>query len=114
MQNHPTVHAVSSTNLSSLPLSSAEQNALAVVKRGCEVLLIAAEFAQKLARAEASGTPLRIKLGLDPTAPDLHLGHTVVLNKLRLLQDFVHTEIFLIGDFTTKKNKPSGRNVTRP
>src|SRR3569832_373773 len=114
MQNHPTVHAVSSTNLSSLPLSSAVQNALAVVKRGCEELLIEAEFAQKLARAEASGTPLRIKLGLDPTAPDLHLGHTVVLNKLRQLQDLGHTVIFLIGDFTSMIGDPSGRNVTRP
>src|SRR3569832_1127166 len=114
MQNHPTVHAVSSTNLSSLPLSSAVQNALAVVKRGCEELLIEAEFAQKLARAEASGTPLRIKLGLDPTAPDLLIGHTVVLNKMRQLQDLGHTVIFLIGDFTTMIGDPSGRNTTRP
>src|SRR3569832_846501 len=114
MQNHPTVHAVSSTNLSSLPLSSAVQNALAVVKRGCEELLIEAEFAQKLAREDASGTPLRIMLGLDPTAPDLLLGHTVVLNKLRQLQDLGHTVIFLIGDFTSMIGDPSGRNVTRP
>src|SRR3569832_2510843 len=107
MQNHPTVHAVSSTNLSSLPLSSAVQNALAVVKRGSEELLIEAEFAQKLARAEASFLPVRIKLGLDPTAPDLHLGHTVVLNKMRQLQDLGHTVIFLIGDFTSMIGDPS-------
>lgn len=98
----------------SLPLSAAVQDMLAIVKRGCEELLIEAEFAQKLARAEASGTPLRIKLGLDPTAPDLHLGHTVVLNKLRQLQDLGHTVIFLIGDFTSMIGDPSGRNVTRP
>jgi tyrosyl-tRNA synthetase len=72
------------------------------------------EFAQKLARSEQSGTPLRIKLGLDPTAPDLHLGHTVVLNKMRQLQDLGHQVIFLIGDFTSMIGDPSGRNVTRP
>src|SRR3569832_281827 len=114
MQNHPTVHAVSSTSLSSLPLSSAVQNALAVVKRGCDELLIEREFAQKLARSEQSGVPLRIKLGLDPTAPDLHLGHTVVLNKMRQLQDLGHQVIFLIGDFTSMIGDPSGRNTTRP
>lgn len=85
-----------------------------VVKRGCEELLIESEFAQKLARAEKSGMALRIKLGLDPTAPDLHLGHTVVLNKLRQMQDLGHTVIFLIGDFTSMIGDPSGRNVTRP
>src|SRR3569832_1275737 len=114
MQNHPTVHAVSSTSLSSLPLTSAVQNALAVVNRGCEELLIEAEFAQKLARSEASGAPLRIKLGLDPTAPDIHIGHTVVLNKMRQLQDLGHQVIFLINDYTSKINDPSGRNTTRP
>src|SRR4029453_1109056 len=72
------------------------------------------EFAQKLARAHASGQPLRCKLGLDPTAPDIHLGHTVVLNKLRQLQDLGHTVIFLIGDFTALIGDPSGRNTTRP
>jgi len=97
-----------------LPLSDAVQEALAVTKRGVEELLIEAEFAQKLARAERSGKPLRIKLGLDPTAPDLHLGHTVVLNKMRQLQDLGHNVIFLIGDFTSMIGDPSGRNVTRP
>src|SRR4051812_7799849 len=97
-----------------LPLSDAVQEALAITKRGVDELLIEGEFAQKLARAEQSGTPLRIKLGLDPTAPDLHLGHTVVLNKLRQLQDLGHQVIFLIGDFTSMIGDPSGRNATRP
>ena len=98
----------------SLPLSDAVQEALAITKRGVDELLIESEFAQKLARSEQSGTPLRIKLGLDPTAPDLHLGHTVVLNKLRQLQDLGHQVIFLIGDFTSMIGDPSGRNATRP
>ncbi len=97
-----------------LPLSDAVQHALAVTKRGVDELLIESEFAQKLARSEKSGKPLRIKLGLDPTAPDLHLGHTVVLNKMRQLQDLGHTVIFLIGDFTSMIGDPSGRNATRP
>ncbi|MES2538773.1 MAG: tyrosine--tRNA ligase [Pseudomonadota bacterium] len=97
-----------------LPLSEGVQEAMAIVKRGVDELLIESEFAQKLARAEQSGQPLRIKLGLDPTAPDLHLGHTVVLNKMRQLQDLGHTVIFLIGDFTSMIGDPSGRNITRP
>jgi tyrosyl-tRNA synthetase len=97
-----------------LPLSDAVQHALAVTKRGVDELLIESEFAQKLARSEKTGKPLRIKLGLDPTAPDLHLGHTVVLNKMRQLQDLGHTVIFLIGDFTSMIGDPSGRNATRP
>ncbi|HZX25498.1 MAG TPA: tyrosine--tRNA ligase [Telluria sp.] len=103
-----------STPSATLPLSDAVQEALAIAKRGADELLIEAEFAQKLARAEQSGTPLRIKLGLDPTAPDLHLGHTVVLNKMRQLQDLGHQVIFLIGDFTSMIGDPSGRNATRP
>ena len=97
-----------------LPLSDAVQEALAITKRGVDELLIESEFAQKLARSEKTGTPLRIKLGLDPTAPDLHLGHTVVLNKMRQLQDLGHQVIFLIGDFTSMIGDPSGRNATRP
>jgi tyrosyl-tRNA synthetase len=97
-----------------IPLSDAVKEALAITKRGVDELLIEAEFAQKLARSEKTGVPLRIKLGLDPTAPDLHLGHTVVLNKLRQMQDLGHTVIFLIGDFTSMIGDPSGRNVTRP
>jgi tyrosyl-tRNA synthetase len=88
--------------------------ALARIKRGCDELLIESEFAQKLTRSLTSGKPLRCKLGLDPTAPDIHLGHTVVLNKLRELQDLGHTVIFLIGDFTSMIGDPSGRNATRP
>jgi tyrosyl-tRNA synthetase len=95
-------------------LSDAVQEALAITRRGVDELLIESEFAQKLVRAEKSGKPLRIKLGLDPTAPDLHLGHTVVLNKMRQLQDLGHTVIFLIGDFTSMIGDPSGRNITRP
>lgn len=97
-----------------LPLSDRVQEALAITKRGVEELLIESEFAQKLARSEQSGVPLRIKLGLDPTAPDLHLGHTVVLNKMRQLQNLGHHVTFLIGDFTSMIGDPSGRNITRP
>ncbi len=82
--------------------------------RGCEELLPQDDWVKKLTRSEAAGTPLRIKLGLDPTAPDIHVGHTVVLNKMRQLQDLGHTVIFLIGDFTTLIGDPSGRNSTRP
>jgi tyrosyl-tRNA synthetase len=99
---------------SSLTISPDVERALATVKRGCDELLIEAEFAQKLARSAATGNPLRCKLGLDPTAPDIHLGHTVVLNKLRQLQDLGHTVIFLIGDFTSMIGDPSGRNTMRP
>ena len=97
-----------------LPITSSVQNALDIVKRGAEELLVESELTQKLLRSEKNGKPLRIKLGLDPTAPDLHLGHTVVLNKMRQLQDLGHTVIFLIGDFTSMIGDPSGRNVTRP
>jgi len=90
------------------------RHALEVSLRGCEELLIRSEWQAKLARSEASGQPLRIKLGLDPTAPDLHIGHTVVLNKMRQLQDLGHRVIFLIGDFTAMIGDPSGRNTTRP
>ncbi|WP_433693028.1 tyrosine--tRNA ligase [Herbaspirillum seropedicae] len=99
---------------SKMPLSDKVLEALAITKRGIDELLIESEFAQKLARAEQSGQPLRIKLGLDPTAPDLHLGHTVVLNKMRQLQNLGHQVIFLIGDFTSMIGDPSGRNATRP
>jgi tyrosyl-tRNA synthetase len=107
---------MTSTNdtLPGAPLSDAVQHALAVAKRGADELLIEADFINKLVRSEKTGTPLRIKLGLDPTAPDLHLGHTVVLNKMRQLQDLGHTVIFLIGDFTSMIGDPSGRNATRP
>lgn len=96
------------------PLSPDVFAALEVTKRGCDELLVEADWLAKLARSQATKTPLRIKLGLDPTAPDIHLGHTVVLNKLRQLQDLGHTVIFLIGDFTSMIGDPSGRNATRP
>ncbi|NCT98021.1 MAG: tyrosine--tRNA ligase [Comamonadaceae bacterium] len=95
-------------------LTDGVRHALAVTRRGCEELIPEADWAQKLSRAERTGTPLRIKLGLDPTAPDIHIGHTVVLNKMRQLQDLGHTVIFLIGDFTSLIGDPSGRNSTRP
>jgi len=96
------------------PVTDRVREALAVSLRGCEELLPEDEWLKKLARSEATGVPLRIKLGLDPTAPDIHIGHTVVLNKMRQLQDLGHVVIFLIGDFTTMIGDPSGRNTTRP
>ena len=96
------------------PLSDAVQQALAVTLRGCEELIPQAEWVKKLSRSEATGQPLRIKLGLDPTAPDIQIGHTVVLNKMRQLQNLGHQVIFLIGDFTSLIGDPSGRNSTRP
>ena len=96
------------------PVTERVQEAMAISLRGCEELLPQADWLQKLARSEATGTPLRIKLGLDPTAPDIHIGHTVVLNKMRQLQDLGHQVIFLIGDFTSMIGDPSGRNATRP
>ena len=96
------------------PVTDAVRQALAVTRRGVDELLPEAEWLKKLARSAATGEPLRIKLGLDPTAPDIHLGHTVVLNKMRQLQDLGHQVIFLIGDFTSMIGDPSGRNSTRP
>ncbi|SFW10831.1 tyrosine--tRNA ligase [Nitrosovibrio sp. Nv17] len=83
---------------------------LPVIRRGCDELLIETELEQKLALAR----PLRVKAGFDPTAPDLHLGHTVLLNKMRHFQDLGHHALFLIGDFTGMIGDPSGKNVTRP
>jgi len=83
---------------------------LDIIKRGCDELLVEAELVDKL----KSGRPLRVKAGFDPTAPDLHLGHTVLLNKLRQLQDLGHQVIFLIGDFTGMIGDPTGKNATRP
>jgi len=88
---------------------SVEQQ-LEVIQRGCDELLIEAELRDKL----RSERPLRVKAGFDPTAPDLHLGHTVLLNKLRQLQDLGHHVVFLIGDFTGMIGDPSGKNATRP
>ncbi|MFM8610311.1 MAG: tyrosine--tRNA ligase [Burkholderiaceae bacterium] len=101
-------------SVTNFPVTDRVREALAVTRRGCEELIPEDEWVRKLARSEATGTPLRIKLGLDPTAPDIHVGHTVVLNKMRQLQDLGHQVIFLIGDFTTMIGDPSGRNSTRP
>ncbi|MCC7067916.1 MAG: tyrosine--tRNA ligase [Burkholderiales bacterium] len=97
----------------SLVTLSAQQQ-LDLMKRGCDELLVEAEMLAKIKKSMASGKPLRAKLGLDPTRPDLHLGHSVVLNKLRQFQDIGHTVIFLVGDFTSLIGDPSGRNDTRP
>ncbi len=87
-----------------------QADALAVIKRGAHELLLEDELKQKLAQ----GRPLRVKAGFDPTAPDLHLGHTVLLNKMRQLQDLGHHALFLIGDFTGMIGDPTGKNTTRP
>lgn len=86
------------------------QESIDVIKRGCDELLLETELNQKL----ALGRPLRIKAGFDPTAPDLHLGHTVLLNKMRQLQELGHHALFLIGDFTGMIGDPTGKNTTRP
>ena len=86
------------------------EDALEVIKRGCDELLVEAELIEKL----NSGKPLRVKAGFDPTAPDLHIGHTVLLNKMRQLQDLGHQAVFLIGDFTGMIGDPTGKNATRP
>ena len=96
------------------PLNDTVAEALAVSLRGCEELLPQSEWVAKLNQSFKTGKPLRIKLGLDPTAPDIHIGHTVVLNKMRQLQNLGHQVIFLIGDFTSLIGDPSGRNSTRP
>jgi len=101
-------------SVTSTSMSNGVRRALEISLRGADELLPQDEWVRKLQRSEASGTPLRIKLGLDPTAPDIHIGHTVVLNKMRQLQDLGHRVIFLIGDFTTTIGDPSGRNSTRP
>ena len=96
------------------PVTDRVLEAMAISKRHCDELLPEADWLAKLARSDATGVPLRIKLGLDPTAPDIHIGHTVVLNKMRELQDLGHEVTFLIGDFTSMIGDPSGRNATRP
>ena len=105
---------VSTPVASPYPITDRVLASMEVSQRHCDELLPEAEWLKKLARSEATGQPLRIKLGLDPTAPDLHLGHTVVLNKMRQLQDLGHQVIFLVGDFTSMIGDPSGRNTTRP
>ncbi len=92
------------------PLETPLGAQLEVIRRGCDELLIEAELVEKLKR----GVPLRVKAGFDPTAPDLHIGHTVLINKLRQLQDLGHHVLFLIGDFTGVIGDPTGKNATRP
>ena len=91
-------------------MAAAPKEQLEIIKRGCDELLVEAELVDKL----KSGRPLRVKAGFDPTAPDLHLGHTVLINKLRQLQDLGHHIVFLIGDFTGMIGDPTGKNATRP
>ncbi|MGE5386448.1 MAG: tyrosine--tRNA ligase, partial [Betaproteobacteria bacterium] len=86
------------------------EHSLQLIKRGCEELLIEAELLEKL----KTGRPLRVKAGFDPTAPDLHLGHTVLINKMRHFQELGHQVLFLIGDFTGLIGDPTGKNATRP
>lgn len=87
---------------------------ISYLKKGVVDLIREEDLRKKLERSEKTGKPLRVKLGLDPTAPDIHLGHTVVIRKLKAFQDLGHTVIFLIGDFTGMIGDPSGKNVTRP
>ncbi len=94
----------------SLPVSPSPEEALALLRRGTAQIISEAELLEKL----RSGRPLRVKLGVDPTAPDIHLGHTVVFDKLRQFQDLGHKAILIIGDFTAMIGDPSGRSVTRP
>jgi len=87
---------------------------LAYIKKGSSEIIRGSELSSKLEKSRASGTPLRVKAGFDPTAPDLHLGHSVLLRKLKHFQDLGHTVIFLIGDFTGMIGDPTGRSATRP
>src|SRR5256885_12671331 len=87
---------------------------LAYIKKGAAEIIRETELREKLEKSRQSGKPLRVKAGFDPTAPDLHLGHTVLLRKLKHFQDLGHTVIFLIGDFTGMIGDPTGRSVTRP
>lgn len=95
-------------------IHAAVEAQLAEIRRGAEMLYGESELRGKLGESIRAGRPLRVKLGVDPSAPDLHLGHTVVLNKLRCFQNLGHTPIFLIGDFTARIGDPSGRKKTRP
>ena len=87
---------------------------LSYLRKGTTEIIREVELRAKLEKSAATGKPLRVKLGADPTAPDIHLGHTVVIRKLRAFQELGHTAIFLIGDFTGLIGDPSGKNATRP
>ena len=97
-----------------MPTFAPVDDQLTYLKKGAAEIIRESELRAKLEKSRATGEPLRVKLGMDPTAPDLHLGHTVVLRKLKHFQDLGHTAIFLIGDFTGMIGDPTGRSVTRP
>jgi tyrosyl-tRNA synthetase len=97
-----------------MPNFASVDEQLAYIKKGSAEIIRESELRSKLEKSRATGKPLRVKLGMDPTAPDLHLGHTVVLRKLKHFQDLGHTVIFLIGDFTGMIGDPTGRSATRP
>src|ERR1700721_4695959 len=97
-----------------MPTFAPVEEQLTYLKKGSAEIIREADLRAKLEKSRTTGKPLRVKLGMDPTAPDLHLGHTVVLRKLKHFQDLGHTEIFLIGDFTGMIGDPTGRSATRP
>src|SRR6201981_3285508 len=97
-----------------MPNFDAVDKQLTYIKKGSSEIVKESELHEKLEKSRASGKPLRVKAGFDPTAPDLHLGHTVLLRKLKHLQDLGHSVIFLIGDFTGMIGDPTGRSATRP
>src|SRR5438477_4623292 len=97
-----------------MPTFAPVDEQLTYLKKGAAEIIREADLRAKLEKSRATGKPLRVKLGMDPTAPDLHLGHTVLIRKLKHFQDLGHTVIFLIGDFTGMIGDPTGRSVTRP
>src|SRR5947209_2267349 len=97
-----------------MPNFAPVEEQLEYLKKGAAEIIREPELRERLERSRATGKPLRVYAGFDPTAPDLHLGHTVLLRKLKHFQDLGHTAIFLIGDFTAMIGDPTGRNVTRP
>ncbi len=97
-----------------MPTFAPVDEQLTYIKKGSAEIVKESELRAKLEKSRASGKPLRVKAGFDPTAPDLHLGHTVLLRKLKHFQDLGHTVIFLIGDFTGMIGDPTGRSATRP
>src|SRR3954465_9418694 len=96
------------------PMTLTIDEQLAFLRKGAVEIIREEDLRAKLERSAKSGKPLRVKLGADPTAPDIHLGHTVVIRKLKAFQDLGHTVIFLIGDFTGMIGDPTGKSVTRP
>src|SRR5579862_5678096 len=97
-----------------MPTFAPVDEQLAYIKKGSAEIIRESDLRAKLEKSRAAGKPLRVKAGFDPTAPDLHLGHTVLLRKLKHFQDLGHTVIFLIGDFTGMIGDPTGRSATRP